>query len=304
MTLNGKNSTGGLPEWLLRNTEYNSSPKGRTKFLRKTIGDFSAVLKNEFLSEKYASREGLLQSVDPRVKLIVLIIFAALGSCVSNIAALVILALVALIYAAQSKLNIRDFLRRVWCYLPPLLFIVSLPAATSVVNAGSPLIYIVKSAPFAPQGIFFTSGGLIAALRVALRCGVSLGFGYLVFITTRVSDIEKALYALKVPGVIVSVFGMAYRYIFVLTGIAQDMVEARFSRTVGKVGGSSGRRFSSHSAAALFIKSQKMSAEVYDAMSCRCYAGKSVSLSSLKAGPQDFIFAFANAIIILILIVF
>lgn len=302
MTLNDKNSFGGLPEWLQKNTEYNTDAVGHTKFLRKTLGGFSGTLKTEFLSEKYAGVEGLLQSVDPRVKLLVLLLFAVLGSCVSNLAALVVLAAVSVFYAVQSKLRLRDFLRRVWCYLPPLLFILSLPAATNFFSAGEPLIFVIKSAPFAQNGVYLTAGGLLAVLRVALRCGVSLGFGYLLFITTRMADIEKALYALKIPGVIVSVLGMAYRYIFVMTGVAQDMVEARFSRTVGKVGAGNGRHFSSHSAAALFIKSQKISDEVYDAMSCRCYTGKAVSVSLLKMGPQDFIFLVGNAIIVLILI--
>ncbi len=123
----------------------------------------------------------------------------------------------------------------------------------------------------------------------------------MIFITTRFSLFEKSLYALHMPEIFVSVLGMAYRYIFVLTDKAQKMVEARFSRTVGRLDGSNGRRFFSHSFAVLFLRSQRMGNEIYDAMCCRGYTGRAVCLSDLKMGAQDFIFIASNVIITLIL---
>ncbi len=302
MSSSNISQNGTVPEWLLKNNDYKAAEKSHSQFLRKTLGTFSDVFLNEFLSEKHAGRSGLLQAVDPRVKLLTLLFFAVFASCVSSVPVIIAEALVAVLYASQSGLNLHNYLRRVWGYLPPIMFIVSLPGATSFFSAGEPLFYIIKNAPFAPHGVYFTAAGLAVALRIALRCGVSLGFGYLIFITTRMAELEKSLNALKLPQIFVSVLGMAYRYIFVLTEIASNMVEARFLRTVGKLKGESGRRFFAHGAATLFIRSQRLSSDVYDAMCCRCYTGRAVSLRTLKISAQDFIFIASNAIIVAILL--
>jgi cobalt ECF transporter T component CbiQ len=291
-----------VPQWLLCSDDTSAPVKSHTHFLRKTLGAFSGVFQNEFLSEKYAAKVGFLQLVDPRVKLLTLLFFAVFSASISKIPVIIGIGFVAVLYAKLSGLSVTDFLRRVWLYLPMLMLIVSIPAATNLFVKGVPLFYIVKAANFAPHGIYFTTNGIEVALRLALRCGVSLSFGYLIFITTRFSQFEKSLYVLHLPEVFVSVLGMAYRYIFVLTDTAREMVEARFSRTVGKLGSSDGRRFFSHSFAVLFIRSQRLSDEVYDAMCCRCYTGRAVSLADLKFGVQDFIFIASNVIIILILI--
>lgn len=291
-----------IPDWMLVTENFDIRQKSSSHFLRKTLSAFTGVFKNEFLAEKYTECAGILQSVDARVKLLTLLAYVILCSFVNNLPVITGAAIVFIIYAKMSELPLRDFLRRVWCYLPVILFVVSLPAATNFLSNGSPLFYIAKSLPFAPHGVYFTAGGVETALRAALRCGISLSFGYIIFITTPFSQLEKALRALKLPEIFVSVIGMAYRYIFVLTETASEMVEARFARTVGRPGNKEGRHFFSNSIATLFLHTKKMSEEVYDAMCCRGYTGESVSLINLKLTVQDFIFTLSNAIIILILL--
>ncbi len=134
-----------VPEWMLNTDDNDTTVKNNTHFLRRTLNAFSGVFQNEFLSEKYASKAGFLQSVDPRVKLLTLLFFVIFSACVSKLVVIIALGLVAVLFAGFSGLSVSDFLRRVWLYLPTLILIVSLPAATNLVIKGQPLFFIVKT---------------------------------------------------------------------------------------------------------------------------------------------------------------
>jgi energy-coupling factor transporter transmembrane protein EcfT len=96
---------------------------------------------------------------------------------------------------------------------------------------------------------------------------------------------------------------MAYRYLFVLANAAGDLMQARFLRTVGQLETGANRRFMGHSAAHLFLKSHFLSGEIYDAMCCRGFTGKPVSLTKGKVAAKDVFFLVSNVLILLILIV-
>lgn len=291
-----------VPEWLLKNDTQVSQIKNSSHFLRKTLNSISDVIKNDFISEKTATANGFLQSVDARVKIGTLLFFILFGAFIRSIPVIAALAAVAVIYAELSGILIRDFFKRVWLYVPLIVFILSLPAASNLASHGSPFFYIVKSAHFATQGIYFTLSGISSTIRIALRCGVSLSFAYLLFTTTRFSELKNALHSLHVPSSFIEIFAMAYRYVFSLAEIAREITEARFVRTVGRLKKSDERRFLGHETAILFIRSNKMSGEVYDAMCCRCYTGNLTDVNDFCLKTQDFIFIINNVIIILILL--
>ncbi|MDR3643660.1 MAG: energy-coupling factor transporter transmembrane protein EcfT, partial [Clostridia bacterium] len=95
---------------------------------------------------------------------------------------------------------------------------------------------------------------------------------------------------------------MAYRYIFVVSEMAGDLMAARYLRTVGRLGAGENRRFVGHAAGHLFLKSHAMSAEIYDAMCCRGFTGRPVSLTVMKLRSTDLLFILSNLMIVLILI--
>lgn len=275
----------------------------RTGFISRTLASFSSVFSNEFYCERYAAKPCFLQSLDPRVKTVVLLIFMVFPSFAKSLPVLFFLAAAALLYAKLSGLGMRDYIRRVWGYLPPLIFIFSLPGASSLFTKGAPLFYLIPPGAFgAREGVYFTAAGLVMALKLAMRPGISISFAFLLLLTTRWSRLMNALEALRLPSSAVSVLSMAYRYIFIITSQARNMVEARFLRTVGRLSGKENRRFMSRSAAQLFIRSHTLSEDVYDAMVCRCYSGRSVSFGGFSFGTADLIFIINNLIIFFILI--
>lgn len=270
----------------------------------KTLHHISDVFENEFFCEHYVSKPKTLQLIDARVKLIILLGFMLFSAFLSSIPALLALAVIALLYARLSGLNIKDYLRRVWAYIPLIVFVFSLPGASNLFIKGTPLFYILPPGVFGLQsGWYFTASGIQMAFRLALRPGISLSFAFLLLLTTRWTDITGALASLHIPLSFISILNMAYRYIFIIAETASQMIEARFLRTVGKLHAADNRRFVSHSAAHLFIRSYAFSEDVYHAMACRGFTGKPVSMRNFQISAADIIFCINNFLILLVLIV-
>jgi cobalt ECF transporter T component CbiQ len=305
--LNGINNSSQykFPSWLLEKNEYNDVKPRRykTHFLSKTLHHFSEVFENEFFCEKYAGKAMLLQSIDPRVKFLTLLSFMVFSAFSSSIGILLFLAFIVLIYAKLSGLYMKDYVRRVWAYIPVVVFIFSIPGASSLFVKSTPLFYVLRPGfPDFKTGLYFSSSGIEMAIKLALRSGISLSFGFLLLLTTRWNQITGALASMRVPLIFISILNMAYRYIFVMSTMASDMMEARTLRTVGKLETADNRRFMSHSIAHLFIKSHYLSEEIYDAMTCRGFTGRPVSFEKSKIKNTDVLFVINNAIILLILI--
>lgn len=294
-----------IPLWLLeKNRDESFKPDSSgTNFITKTLRRFSEVFENEFFCERYASKPMMLQCLDPRVKVIVLFGLMLFSAFASSIVVLLALALIALVYAKLSGLDMRDYVRRVWAYIPLLIFIFSIPGASSLFTKGTPLFYILKPGTFGVQtGVYFTVSGIAMAFRLALRPGISLSFAFLLLLTTKWTRITGALAGMHVPLLVVSILNMAYRYIFIMAETAGNMMEARFLRTVGKLDPSENRRFMSRSVAHMFMKSHFLSEEIYDAMVCRGFAGKPVSMDRFKISGADILFTTNNLVILIVLI--
>lgn len=294
-----------IPDWLLEKSESVEAKPSRSKmhFMRKTMKHISEVFQNDFFCEKYAGLKLLLQIIDPRAKLVVFLFFMIFSSFTAKIIILVILAVIPLFYAKLSGLDMKNYSKRIWLTIPLLVFVLSIPGATSLFVKGTPLLYVLQPGSFGlSEGLYFSLSGISVALRLALRTGVSLSFGFLLLLTTRWCHITGALAAMHIPLLFISVLNMAYRYIFVMSVSAGDMMNARFLRTTGRLDAAENRKFMGYSVAHLFLKSHFLSEEIYDSMCCRGFTGKPVSITRFKMNGKDYLFFANNIIIALILI--
>ena len=296
-----KTSKSAIPDWLLEKNGSDISLNGKKNksFLTNTFKNISAVFQNEFFCERYAGNGKFLQSIDARVKFLMLLFYMIYSNITRNILTLLFLTVISIMFAKLSGLNLKMFIKRVWMYLPVIVFILSIPAASSLFIKGTPLFYIYQADT---SELYFSINGIVAIIKMALRIGVALSFGYLLIATTRWSSLTKSFSVLKIPMLVISIINMTYRYIFVLSNIAMDMIEARFIRTVGTTDNKSNRSFISHSFAYLFVKSSYLSEEIYDAMRCRGFTGKPVALESFKLTSIDLLFIINNIVIVFIMI--
>ena len=87
-------------------------------------------------SEDVAAQGGLLQRVDPRVKLVGLLLLLVATGLVHHVAVLVAVYAATLLLAAASGLPLGFFVKRVWLFVPIFTGIVVLPATLSIVTPG------------------------------------------------------------------------------------------------------------------------------------------------------------------------
>ena len=292
-----------LPAWM---TDADGTPSGartaKMGFLRRTMKNISRVFENDLYSEAYAAKDGLLQSIDPRAKIVVFLCYMIFSGFTSGLAALTVLAAIPLLYGAASGIGLKKFFLRVWLTVPLVVLLFSLVGTSSLFIGGRPLFTLIPPGLFGRRsGVFFTAGGIAAAFRIALRTGISISFAVLLLMTTRWQRITGAFASMRLPQIVVAVLDMAYRYIFFLTESAREMFEARFLRTVGKVTASESRRQTGSSVAILFLKSHAIGDEVYDAMRCRGYSGNFRNLRKPRMSASDFVFLLINLFLLIFL---
>jgi cobalt/nickel transport system permease protein len=300
-----------VPGWLLEGSHEDAiqDPGHGMYLFKKMAVKISKAFQEDLLAERYAAKDMLMQGVDPRIKLITLIILMIITGMAPNIPSMVVLMAAAIMLVILSGLDMTAFLRRVWLVIP-LLLLFSIPAASNLFIPGVAVLVIFNShtalATFLkhPDGVFFTLQGVDAVIKIFLRTGISISFGYILIMTTRWSVIVASLRSIKLPAIFVGILSMTYRYIFVLVQVSQEMFEARYLRTVGKISNKDNRRFLSGRIALLFIKSSSISEEIYDAMLCRCYTGEISGYGAFRISRNDFLWLANFVVIMLIVLLF
>jgi cobalt/nickel transport system permease protein len=278
------------PQWLLQN-ELAMCPCGclgrrrKGSFVEKTLTGSADLLRQVMFSEDLARRRGLLQRIDPRVKLIgLLVLLVALG-LVHNAIVLVAAYVISLVLATASGLPLGFFVKRVWLFVPIFTGVVVLPATLSIVTPGDVVLQL-WTWHGSPEG--FTAQGLTSAVLVVSRVATSISLVVLLTLTTPWVRLLAALRALGVPRIFVLVIGMAYRYVFLLLGSVTDMYAARKARTVGaQRHDGSARAFLGASAGNLFGKAHHLSEEVHQAMTARGYRGDAHSITAFRLTGAD-----------------
>jgi cobalt ECF transporter T component CbiQ len=278
------------PGWLL-SSDVAMCPCGcvgrrrKGSFVEKTLTGGSNLLRDAMFGDDAAHRNGLLQRIDPRAKIVAMIGLLVVAALLHNIESLAAMYVGALALAAASRLPIGFFVKRVWLFIPVFTLIVVAPATLSVVTHGD-VVLELWSWNGSPQGI--TSQGLESAGLVVSRVAVSISLVVLLTLTTPWTRLLAALRSLGVPRIFILVIGMAYRYIFLLLGSVTEMYESRKSRTLGAQKHDAGaRQFVTASAGALFGKASHLADEVHQAMASRGYRGDARTLAAGRIGRSD-----------------
>ena len=259
-----------------------SRPSRRRDYLEKTLIGLAASLQESLLAEKWARQPGLLQKLDPRVKIVTLLGFVVLTALLHQPAVLFVLAVFTLFLARLSRLPLSLFVRRVWLAVPLLVGVLALPAALSSVTPGASVL-VLHHAPL----LAITRPGLLVALTLLLRAGTALGFVTLLTLTTAWNELLGGLRVLLVPRPFLLILAMTYRYLFVLLRIVQEVFLARKSRTVGTEIGSENRWFLGSAAGGLFRKSLLLTEEVHTAMRARGWTGTPNSACPPRLHARD-----------------
>lgn len=239
-----------------------------TRLLDRTLSHLAATLEDAEQTHKASLGFAPLHSIDPRVKLIaaLLLTLAAVNS--RRIEPLLCLFLLLVLAALLSGVTWKR-LAATWASGLFFAAIIAVPA-------------------------LFTAGALSASLLV-LRSEASLTCWLIVIMTTPFNRILRALRALHVPAVLIAIFAMTFRYIFLLVASAQDILLSRRSRIVGHLSPAANRKILISTTGVLLSKSVKMSEDVYHAMTSRGFRGEVRLLDDFEMHAQDWLFLGAAA---------
>jgi cobalt ECF transporter T component CbiQ len=268
-----------------------SGKRRKSGFVERTIAGGADLLRNAMFSEDLSSERGLLQRLEPRVKLVGLFGLLIVTAFVRHAPVLLGMYAATLALAAASKLSISSFVQRVWLFIPLFTSVVVLPATLNVVTPGH---IVVPLGTWFGHPLGLTEQGLTSAGLIVTRVATSISLVVLLTLTTSWPRLLAALRALCAPRIFVLVLGMTYRYLFHLLDSVTDMYTARKSRTVTRDAGvTSGRAFVAASAGALMGKAHALSEEVHMAMVARGYRGDARVVSTVRVRGVDAAFLLA-----------
>jgi cobalt/nickel transport system permease protein len=260
--------------------------RARRGVIEKTLADLAQALEQSLFAESIARQPGLLQALDPRVKVIsILALLIAVGLS-RSVPVLLGLYGITLVLAWRSAVPMGFFIKRVWLFMPFFTGLIALPAF--FITPGPPLVHL-------PLGLVITRPGALTALFLLLRVSTSVSLGVLLMLTTAWPILLKALSVLRVPEGFILILGMTYRYIYLLLRTAEDMFLSRKSRVVGRMTAAEERQVLAASAGTLLNKSLHLSGEVYLAMQSRGYRGQAHTLDNFRMRALDWLWGVVMA---------
>ena len=294
-----------LPPWFHRNGSivYDPDPalasrKMRLRFLDRSLRALTGLMGEFLFAEIHSQRDGILQKLDPRVKLLTLLAWVVLVSLLHSLPWILGLYGVSLGLALLSRIPLSFFLRRVWLVLPLFAGIIALPAMLNLFTPGEAAVVLFPLSrgyhwgPYRiPSEIALTWPGIQVSLLLVARVGTAMSFILLLTLTTPWANLLKALRSLRVPVIYVQTLGMALRYLLLLGQIVQDMHLARKSRTLRSQRTRAEQRWVAGQMGILFQRSLHLSTEVHRAMVARGYQGEVRLLFPFQLRLADGVFA-------------
>lgn len=226
--------------------------------------------------DPYRHRASPIHRLDPRVKFVLVLAFI-LAIALTPIGAWPIyILLFAIILAVEilSDLGVAYVLKRATLALPFVL--AALPVIFT--TQGTPLLEI----PVLNWTLVVTQQGLARFISIALKSWISVQAAILLTASTPFPDLLVAMRAVKIPRLLVAIFGLMWRYLFVLVDEALRLLRARSARSgqADRPGLKPGgelvwrARVAGSMAGNLFMRAFERSDRIYVAMLSRGYDGE------------------------------
>ena len=281
-----------IPPFLLSKHEapaHTAHSGFRRPFVDGALHTIGSVVTSTFVQWEFASKRGLLQSIDARVNIICLAFLLIVGTLKNAMLPLLLLACLFFLLAALSRLDLRFFYRRVFALALLFGLLTALPAALNIITPGRiilPLITLPKAPSWRiitmPATLGITAEGLMIVARLFLRVTDCLSASFLLLYTTPLHKIIRSLKIFRVPDTVLIIFFLTYKYIFLFSTMLQDMYLAVRSRLPGPLSKREARGWAAGRSALLFRKTQMRCEDLFRAMTSRGL-GRDITLS--EGGP-------------------
>ncbi|MDP2777675.1 MAG: energy-coupling factor transporter transmembrane component T, partial [Anaerolineales bacterium] len=184
--------------------------------------------------DRYHEKESFLHRLDPRVKVLVTVIYIISNALLPDGAWLAFISAWMFLITANllSQLGIGYTFKRSIIALPFALIAVTVLFSIP----GKP----VSTFQFLMWDLTITDAGFLRFVSILIRSWLSVQIAILLVAVTRFPDLIHALEHLRVPVILTTIIAFLYRYLFVLTDEVLRLIRARESRSAAVAGNRSG----------------------------------------------------------------
>lgn len=251
--------------------------------------------------DRYFEKDSLIHHLDPRVKVMVTLLFIISNVLLPDGAWLAFLLGWGFILMVNllAQLEPGYAFKRSFVALP-----FALAAVTTIFTISGQPVFGLTIGPWHLTG---TDAGLMRFLSILIRSWLAVQMAILLIATTQFPDLMHALSHLRVPGVMVAIVSFMYRYLFVLVDETMRLLRAREARSARPAGGGGGGsifwrgRVAGNMVGQLFLRSYDRSDRVYSAMLARGYQGQYLTMNPHVMQLKDwFMGIFAGILLLLI----
>jgi len=248
-------------------------------YVERTITALSQTLEHSATADALSRQPGLLQSLDPRTKVIGIMIWLIAAVTVPETTVTLAIFLLGALLALVSGISLRQFAWKAWGGVFLFTAVMALPA---IFLTPGPAVGHVPLLDWP-----MTAPGLSTALRLVLRAVTATTLATILTLTTPWPHLLKALRVLRLPPLIIMILGMTQRYLFLLVRIALGFFEGRRSRLVGPLKRPQQRHLAISTSGVLLGKTMDLGEDVFLAMQSRGFRGGTGSLDEFRMKPRD-----------------
>lgn len=255
-----------IPEWLSEKDNYVPKEE-KNLYIEKSI--FS-LIKTISIIRQNKSQHKLIYSINPTLKVISTILSIIFISISRNFIYLSIIYIYALInlYLMEKKSRKRIFIRS-------LIF---------------PVVTLIALIPSMIYGNVYNSLLLFQKIMITILLMNLLSHN------TKWSEVSKSLKLLFIPDIFIWIMDITIKYIVLLGEHSINLLYALKLRSIG----TTSNKYNSLTGimGSLFIKSYKMSEEMFHAMECRCFVGEYATKVNFTLKKFDYIYILINILLI------
>ncbi len=240
------------------------------------------------IEEEFSEGTSFIHGLDPRVKVVVTLLFSVVVAVSYNFSALTAALILSIFLVATARLSIFHVGKRLLLANGLIAFLwIFLPLTY---NGEASLV-------LGPLSL--SREGLIYALRITLKCNTIVLAMMATLSTTPVFDLGHAMRELYVPGKIIHLFLFTYRYIHVIFQEYMRLTNAMKVR--GFVPRSDMHTYRSYAylVGMLLVRSYDRAERIHQAMLLRGFNGRYYSLNQFSIGRGDILYLSALLIAIL-----
>ena len=242
------------------------------------------------IPEVFAGGESAIHTIDPRLKLVLALLYSLVVALSNSFAVLLSGLAVSAALVMAARLDAREVFKRLAVLLGFILLIWMLMPLT---YPGAPL--------FVAGPLGFSRPGVLLAAQISLKSIAILLSLMALLATMSIATLGHALGCLGVPDKLVHLLLITYRYVFVMEQEYQRLVRAMKIR--GFKPGTNLHSYQSYAylVGMLFVHASARADRVSKAMKCRGFTGRFHSLWQFRPDPRNLPFAVIMSLIILLM---